>query len=152
MCKFPQWVRKPEVRKLFPYVTENIIPSDLPLWHPKQKRNLFQVCRVCALEKDFKQFPYADQTLVGERGVSLSGGQRARINLARAVYREVIDFLFLFLTTPCVQYFQFALYWIRHCYGKGSVRLDNLIFFCYLYLKQYHKGSKILNRLIKKNL
>lgn len=48
-----------------------------------------QVCKVCALEKDFKQFPYGDQTLVGERGVSLSGGQRARINLARAVYREV---------------------------------------------------------------
>lgn len=48
-----------------------------------------QVCRVCALETDFKQFPYGDQTLVGERGVSLSGGQRARINLARSVYREV---------------------------------------------------------------
>lgn len=49
----------------------------------------WQVCRACALEKDFKQFPYSDQTLVGERGVSLSGGQRARINLARSVYREV---------------------------------------------------------------
>jgi ABC-type multidrug transport system fused ATPase/permease subunit len=43
---------------------------------------------VCALIKDFQQFPQGDMTVVGDRGVSLSGGQRARINLARAVYRE----------------------------------------------------------------
>ena len=30
--------------------------------------------------------PDGDQTLVGERGVSVSGGQKARISLARAVY------------------------------------------------------------------
>jgi len=40
---------------------------------------------VCALKTDFEQFPYGDRTIVGERGVSLSGGQRARINLARYV-------------------------------------------------------------------
>lgn len=30
-------------------------------------------------------FPYGDETAVGERGVSLSGGQKARVNLARYV-------------------------------------------------------------------
>lgn len=34
-----------------------------------------------------------DRTLVGERGVSLSGGQRARINLARAIYRSADIYL-----------------------------------------------------------
>lgn len=38
--------------------------------------------------------PFGDRTLVGEKGVSLSGGQRARINLARAVYRNA-DILLL---------------------------------------------------------
>lgn len=37
------------------------------------------VVRTCALEKDFEQFKNGDLTIVGERGASLSGGQRARI-------------------------------------------------------------------------
>lgn len=52
-----------------------------------------EVCRVCALERDFEIWPYADQTLVGERGITLSGGQRARVNLARAVYRSADIYL-----------------------------------------------------------
>ena len=42
-----------------------------------------QVVDVCALKRDFNIFPFGDKTLVGERGVSLSGGQKARITLAR---------------------------------------------------------------------
>ncbi|KAL0104962.1 hypothetical protein PUN28_016536 [Cardiocondyla obscurior] len=52
------------------------------------KARYAQVTSVCALTKDFRQFPQGDLTIVGDRGVSLSGGQRARINLARAVYRQ----------------------------------------------------------------
>ncbi|CAH0722571.1 unnamed protein product, partial [Brenthis ino] len=74
---------------LFPSTVRENILFGLPYDAEKYKK----VCRVCALEKDFKQFPYSDQTLVGERGVSLSGGQRARINLARAVYREADIYL-----------------------------------------------------------
>ncbi|XP_047534615.1 uncharacterized protein LOC125069235 [Vanessa atalanta] len=74
---------------LFPAtVRENILfglPYDVNRYN--------EVCRVCSLLPDFKQFPYGDLSLVGERGVSLSGGQRARINLARAVYREADIYL-----------------------------------------------------------
>jgi ATP-binding cassette subfamily C (CFTR/MRP) protein 4 len=52
-----------------------------------------KVVKVCALLKDFKQFPQGDQTIVGERGSSLSGGQKARINLARSVYRQADIYL-----------------------------------------------------------
>lgn len=32
------------------------------------------VVRRCALDRDFTLFPHGDKTVVGERGVSLSGG------------------------------------------------------------------------------
>ncbi|KAF7996689.1 hypothetical protein HCN44_002335 [Aphidius gifuensis] len=53
-----------------------------------------RVVKVCQLKRDFQLFPYGDKTIVGERGVSLSGGQRARINLARAVYADAPIYLF----------------------------------------------------------
>jgi len=45
-----------------------------------------KVIQVCALKTDLEQLTYGDKTIVGERGVSLSGGQRARVNLARYTY------------------------------------------------------------------
>ena len=47
-----------------------------------------KVIEACSLDKDIKQLIDGDLTLVGERGVTLSGGQKARVNLARAVYHD----------------------------------------------------------------
>lgn len=52
-----------------------------------------EVVKVCALESDFELLPFGDRTLVGEKGKTLSGGQKARINLARCVYRKADIYL-----------------------------------------------------------
>lgn len=49
--------------------------------------------KACALLDDFAQLPDGDQTVVGERGISLSGGQKARVSLARAVYARADIYL-----------------------------------------------------------
>ncbi|KAK2057847.1 hypothetical protein LY76DRAFT_593835 [Colletotrichum caudatum] len=49
--------------------------------------------RACALVDDFAQLPDGDETVVGERGISLSGGQKARVALARAVYARADIYL-----------------------------------------------------------
>ncbi|GJQ86454.1 hypothetical protein Trydic_g10361 [Trypoxylus dichotomus] len=51
------------------------------------------VLKVCALESDLTILPHGDKTMVGEKGKSLSGGQKARVNLARCVYKEADIYL-----------------------------------------------------------
>ncbi|KAJ2211496.1 ATP-binding cassette glutathione S-conjugate transporter ycf1 [Coemansia sp. RSA 487] len=40
----------------------------------------------CALSDDISNWKNGDQTVIGERGINISGGQKARLALARAVY------------------------------------------------------------------
>ncbi|KAJ8938371.1 hypothetical protein NQ318_022869 [Aromia moschata] len=77
-----------------PWLFVSNVRNNILFGKPFNRDRYHDIVRVCALEKDFQQFPYGDKTFVEERGVSLSGGQRARINLARAVYTEADVYLF----------------------------------------------------------
>ena len=54
-----------------------------------------QVIDACALRADLAQLADGDRTEIGERGITLSGGQKARIALARACYASGVDVLLL---------------------------------------------------------
>ncbi|KOB65752.1 putative ATP-dependent bile acid permease [Operophtera brumata] len=76
-----------------PWLFVGSVRQNILFGQPFRKSRYMEVCKVCALERDISLFPHGDKTIVGERGVSLSGGQRARINLARAVYKEADIYL-----------------------------------------------------------
>ncbi|KAL4809627.1 P-loop containing nucleoside triphosphate hydrolase protein [Aspergillus unguis] len=52
------------------------------------------VVSACALTKDLEQLPRGEETIIGSKGISLSGGQSQRIAIARAVYarKELVVF------------------------------------------------------------
>ncbi|KAI9046549.1 hypothetical protein LZ554_009295 [Drepanopeziza brunnea f. sp. 'monogermtubi'] len=45
-----------------------------------------RVIKACALEPDLDMLPQGDRTEIGERGITVSGGQKQRLNIARAIY------------------------------------------------------------------
>lgn len=52
-----------------------------------------EVTKAAALRRDFGLFPHGDETVVGERGATLSGGQKARISFARCLYIDADIYL-----------------------------------------------------------
>ena len=46
------------------------------------------------MDHDIESFTYGDDEFVGDRGITLSGGQKARLNLARSIYKDADIYLF----------------------------------------------------------
>ena len=55
---------------------------------PFDKRNYIETVVACQLEPDLEIMPAGEFSEIGEKGINLSGGQKARVSLARAVYQD----------------------------------------------------------------
>lgn len=55
---------------------------------PMDETRYYDILNVCQLNKDLDIFPAKDLTEIGERGINLSGGQKAKVSLARAIYSD----------------------------------------------------------------
>ena len=76
-----------------PWVFSGSVRQNILFGRPMDGDRYARTVRACALEPDLAAWAHGDRTLVGEKGVALSGGQKARVSLARAVYREADVYL-----------------------------------------------------------
>ena len=76
-----------------PWVMNASVKENITFGHRWDPLFYERTLRACALVDDLKTLPDGDQTEVGERGISLSGGQKARLTLARAVYARADVYL-----------------------------------------------------------
>ena len=76
-----------------PWVFGGTIRENILFDSEFDKEKYEDVIKVCALERDLTLFADGDETFIGERGIVLSGGQKARINLARALYYDADIYL-----------------------------------------------------------
>ncbi|KAL4496522.1 hypothetical protein ABPG72_014752 [Tetrahymena utriculariae] len=76
-----------------PYIFNKTIRENILFGTKYEEKFYNQVIEACCLVEDIKQFDYGDQTQIGERGINISGGQKARISLARAIYSRADIYL-----------------------------------------------------------
>ncbi|CEQ41154.1 SPOSA6832_02846 [Sporobolomyces salmonicolor] len=69
-----------------PWLESLTIQDNILFGYPLDDERYRATVQACALERDLEFLPEGDLTFTGERGVALSGGQRARLALARAIY------------------------------------------------------------------
>lgn len=75
------------------WLVNDSVRNNILFGEPYEAERYAKVVQVCALQPDLARMPAADRTLVGENGASLSGGQKTRIVLARAIYRAADIYL-----------------------------------------------------------
>ena len=77
-----------------PWIMNGTIRDNIIFYDNYDKEKYNEVINACQLDKDFQNLKHGDLTEVGSTGNNISGGQRARIALARAIYKDADIYLF----------------------------------------------------------
>ncbi|CAM6123349.1 unnamed protein product [Calypogeia fissa] len=69
-----------------PWILDDTIKENIILFGDYDEGRYKEVVFACALQDDIESLPAGDETEIGDRGVTLSESQKARVSLARACY------------------------------------------------------------------
>ncbi|PVI04510.1 ABC bile acid transporter-like protein [Periconia macrospinosa] len=78
-----------------PWLQSMSIRDNILFSYPYDELRYKQVLEACALLPDMAEFKHGDLSNIGENGIGLSGGQKARVALARAVYSPTAKVILL---------------------------------------------------------
>ncbi|XP_070327220.1 LOW QUALITY PROTEIN: ATP-binding cassette sub-family C member 4-like [Odocoileus virginianus] len=76
-----------------PWVFPGTVRNNILFGKKYEEEPYEKVIKACALEEDLQLLKDGDLTVIGDRGTPLSEGQKARVNLARAVYQDADIYL-----------------------------------------------------------
>lgn len=71
-----------------PFILNASLRDNILFGAPFDAARYDAVLEACCLLPDLAVLPAGDATEIGERGINLSGGQKARVSLARAIYQD----------------------------------------------------------------
>lgn len=77
-----------------PFIQTRSIKENILFYEPLDQKRLAKSIEMACLEQDLETFPDGVETILAERGINISGGQRTRINLARCFYKTRDIYLF----------------------------------------------------------
>ncbi|KAK7255605.1 hypothetical protein RIF29_29018 [Crotalaria pallida] len=75
------------------WIQSGTVRENILFGKPMDKTRYENAIKVCALNKDINDFSHGDLTEIGQRGINMSGGQKQRLQLARAVYNDADIYL-----------------------------------------------------------
>ena len=77
-----------------PWIMNGTIRDNIIYYSPFDSERYNKVLKACQLDTDIDNLKHGDMTEIGSNGTNISGGQRARISMARAIYKDVDIYLF----------------------------------------------------------
>ncbi|TFK36264.1 cadmium ion transporter [Crucibulum laeve] len=69
-----------------PWIRNATVRQNILFGQDDDETRFREVVRACNLEHDLQDLAHREETEIGEKGINLSGGQKARVSLARAAY------------------------------------------------------------------